>query len=116
MTVDQPELPTSRNASESVSDQLPAVLGGFDLTDQVRFSGGFPHEVFNRLRADEPILLHPPGRTRDGESFWVLSRYEDVVEAAANPVFSSQGGEAGKAAAPTSTTSRRAPTPAGCST
>ncbi|CAM03412.1 cytochrome P450 [Saccharopolyspora erythraea NRRL 2338] len=92
MTVDQPELPTSRNASESVSDQLPAVLGGFDLTDQVRFSGGFPHEVFNRLRADEPILLHPPGRTRDGESFWVLSRYEDVVEAAANPVFSSQGG------------------------
>ncbi|MEU2624189.1 cytochrome P450 [Streptomyces sp. NPDC007157] len=92
MSLEQPALPLSRSATEVSADELPAVLGGFDLSDQDRFGAGFPHEVFARLRREAPILLHPPGRTRDGENFWVLSRYADVVEAAAHPLLSSQGG------------------------
>ncbi|MDQ2959008.1 MAG: cytochrome P450 [Actinomycetota bacterium] len=74
------------------NEKLPSVLEGFDLTDQSQFARGFPHEVFGRLRAEAPVLWHPPGRTADGEGFWVLSRYEDMREAADNPVFSAQGG------------------------
>lgn len=90
--MEQPAVPISRSAAEAFDGELPVVLGGFDLTDQDRFADGFPHGVFARLRQEAPILRHPPGRTRDGESFWVLSRYSDVVEAAANPLLSSQGG------------------------
>ncbi|MCZ7417351.1 MULTISPECIES: cytochrome P450 [unclassified Streptomyces] len=72
--------------------ELPTVLGGFDLTDQAEFAKGFPHEVFARLRAEAPVLWHPPGQTADGEGFWVLSGYADLKEAAEDPVFSSQGG------------------------
>jgi cytochrome P450 len=92
MTLQQPALPTSRGDADSVTNQLPSVLGGFDLTDLARFSQGFPHEVFTRLRESSPVLLHPPGYTRDGDSFWVLSRYADMLEAAADPAFSSLGG------------------------
>jgi len=88
----QPALSTSRGVDEVAGEELPEVLGGYDLSDQDRFAGGFPYEVFARLRDSAPILRHPPGRTRDGESFWVLSRYDDIVEAANNPVFSSQSG------------------------
>ncbi len=72
--------------------ELPEFLGGFDLTDQARFAEGFPHHVFTRLRAEAPIFFHPGGRTADGEGFWVVTRYADVVAAGADPVFSSQGG------------------------
>src|SRR5215469_18508772 len=60
---------------------LPEVLDGFDLTDLDRFSAGFPHEVFSRLRSQAPIFYHPAGHSRDGEGFWVLSRYADMVTA-----------------------------------
>lgn len=72
--------------------QLPPVLDGFDLSDQGRFTDGFPHHVFTRLRREAPVFFHPPGRTADGEGFWVLSRYDDIKAAAADPAFSSQGG------------------------
>jgi cytochrome P450 len=75
-----------------LSDQLPAALAGFDLTDQSRFAAGFPHEVFAALRRESPLFRHPAGMTADGEGFWVLTRYADLVEAAEDPVFSSQGG------------------------
>jgi cytochrome P450 len=75
-----------------MSDELPAALGGFALTDQPRYAGGFPHEVFAQLRRSAPILWHPGVHTRDGEGFWVLSRYADVVAAADLPALSSQGG------------------------
>ncbi|KAA2257255.1 cytochrome P450 [Solihabitans fulvus] len=80
------------SVQSSASDQLPAALGGFDLTDQAQFAVGFPHEVFARLREEAPVLWHPPGKTVDGEGFWVLSRYADLVEASDDPVFSAQGG------------------------
>jgi cytochrome P450 len=75
-----------------MTQEFPAELDGFDLSDQSRFTGGFPHHVFTRLRAAAPIMFHPPGRTADGEGFWVLSRYDDILAAAADPAFSSQGG------------------------
>jgi len=71
---------------------LPGVLDGFALTDQSRYRAGFPHEVFARLRSAAPVLWHPGVHTRDGEGFWVLSRYTDILEAAALPTLSSQGG------------------------
>jgi cytochrome P450 len=74
-------------------DGLPAVLGGFDLTDLARFTAGFPHEVFTRLRHEAPVLYHPPGQTRDGEGFWVLSRYSDIAKVGSDiALFSSEGG------------------------
>jgi cytochrome P450 len=72
--------------------ELPAVLGGFDLTDQSRYAAGVPYDVFARLRAEAPILFHPPGTTADGEGFWVLTRHADIVAAGADPAFSAQGG------------------------
>lgn len=72
---------------------LPAVLDGFDLTDLNRFRAGFPHDVFTRLRQETPVLYHPPGHSRDGEGFWVLSRYADIAEAGSDiALFSSEGG------------------------
>lgn len=76
----------------TIDHELPAVLGGFDLSDQSRFADGVPHELFARLRRDDPVLFHPGGRTADGDGFWVLTRHADIVEAAASPDFSAQGG------------------------
>jgi cytochrome P450 len=80
--------------TQSTADQvgLPAVLGGFDLTDQARFADGIPYDVFAALRRDARVLLHPAGHTADGESFWVLSRHADIAAAAADPAFSAQTG------------------------
>ncbi|MGP3966648.1 cytochrome P450 [Streptomyces sp. 6N223] len=75
-----------------MSTELPSVLDGYDLSDQSRFAEGFPHEVFARLRQEAPVLWHPRGQTKDGEGFWVLSRYADMKAAAEDEVFSSQGG------------------------
>ncbi|WP_367129078.1 cytochrome P450 [Saccharothrix sp. HUAS TT1] len=71
---------------------LPEVLDGFDLTDHTRFADGVPHEVFARLRREAPVLRHPPGTSADGDPFWVLTRHADIVAAASDPVFSTQGG------------------------
>ncbi|KAB2348446.1 cytochrome P450 [Actinomadura rudentiformis] len=64
-----------------------------DLTDLDRFAGGFPYEVFERLRRQAPVWWHPPTEnTPDGEGFWVVSRYHDVVAAGTDAAtFSSQG-------------------------
>lgn len=72
--------------------ELPAVLDGFDLTDHTRFAAGVPHELFARLRREEPVLWHPPGTSADGDGFWVLTRHADIAAAALDPAFSTQGG------------------------
>ncbi|HEY5836709.1 cytochrome P450 [Streptomyces sp.] len=72
--------------------ELPAVLGGFDLTDQSGFAGGIPYDLFARLRREAPALYHPAGTLPDGEGFWVLTRHADIAAASVDPVFSSQGG------------------------
>ncbi len=70
------------------------MIDAFDLTDLDNFVDGFPHHVFDRLRADAPVHFHPPTpNTPGGEGFWVLSRYSDIVAAANDPgTFSSEGG------------------------
>ncbi|MCK9878614.1 cytochrome P450 [Frankia sp. Ag45/Mut15] len=70
----------------------PATPGDLDLTDGTRFADGIPYDLLARLRAEAPVLLHPPGSSVDGEAFWVLTRYADIAAVAADPVFSSQGG------------------------
>ena len=54
---------------------------GVDLTDPRTFADGIPHDVFARLRAEEPVAWHPeregPGI---GSGFWSVTRHADVVE------------------------------------
>jgi cytochrome P450 len=71
-------------------------LSDIDLTDLDRFAGGFPHELFTRLRRERPIFWHEPtAHTPDGEGFWVLTRHADVLAAANAPdLFSSDGSAA----------------------
>ncbi|MFD4261732.1 cytochrome P450 [Streptomyces sp. NPDC058534] len=82
--------------SDSAIDLLPPVLNGFDLTDHARFAtidGGFPYELFSRLRREAPVLFHPPGQTADQEGFWVVSRHADIAAVANDPqTFSARGG------------------------
>lgn len=71
-------------------------LDDIDLTQSSLYRHGFPHEVFNTLRDEAPVWRHPdtPGlKETMGESFWVLSRYEDIKAAnRASDVFLSCGG------------------------
>ncbi|HXA13355.1 MAG TPA: cytochrome P450 [Mycobacterium sp.] len=65
-----------------------------DLTDLDRFAAGFPYRVFDELRRESPVWFHPPtAHTPGGEGFWVLSRYADIVNAAADAAtYSSETG------------------------
>ena len=69
-------------------------LDDIDLADLDRFTAGFPFGVFDDLRRDAPVWWHPPtAHTPGGEGFWVLSRYADIVAAAADDAtFSSETG------------------------
>jgi cytochrome P450 len=71
-------------------------LDDIDLTDLDCFAGGFPHELFTVLRREAPVWFHPPtAHTPGGEGFWVLSRYADIQNAAADAAtFSSVSGGA----------------------
>jgi cytochrome P450 len=66
-----------------------------DLTDLDAFAHGFPHDAFRELRDERPVWWHEPTEhTPDGEGFWVLSRYDDVLAAATDSAtFSSDGSE-----------------------
>jgi cytochrome P450 len=64
----------------TVTSARPTVPEDVDLTDLDRFAGGFPHDVFTRLRTDAPIAWHEPtAHTPDGEGFWVITRHADVT-------------------------------------
>ena len=48
-----------------------------DLIDPKRFEQSVPHEWFTWLRHNAPVFKHAePG----GPGFWVVTRYDDVVE------------------------------------
>lgn len=66
----------------------------FDLSDDLSFARGFPHEVFSWLRENDPVHWHEPTAcTPNGEGFWVVSRYDDVMQILRNPgLFSSETG------------------------
>ncbi|HSZ36367.1 MAG TPA: cytochrome P450 [Acidimicrobiales bacterium] len=69
-------------------------LEGVDLTDLDTFADGFPHSVFRRHRAVAPVWWHEPtGHTPDGEGFWSVACYDDVLRVLNDPVtFSSETG------------------------
>ncbi len=65
---------------------MPAASGfpDIDLTDPDRFTEGFPHAWFRRLRAEAPLCWHeePEG---EGPGFWVVSKYDDLRSVSRNP-------------------------------
>jgi cytochrome P450 len=68
-----------------VTDRGPREL---NLTDSALYAQGFPHEVFTRLRRDEPVRWQTfpegfPGDHDDG--FWVLSKHEDIQMVSRHP-------------------------------
>ena len=69
-------------------------LDDIDLADLDQFTAGFPYRAFDVLRREAPVWWHPPtAHTPGGEGFWVLSRYADIVAAAADAeTFSSETG------------------------
>lgn len=72
----------------------PSDLDGLDLVDLDRFAGGFPHDVFTRLRAEAPVWWHPPHpKAPGGEGFWVVTRHADVLAVLRDAaLYSSEGG------------------------
>jgi cytochrome P450 len=71
-------------------------LDGVDLTDLDTFSDGFPHGVFRRHRELAPVWWHQPtAHTPDGEGFWSVATYDEVLRVLHDPAtFSSEtGGE-----------------------
>ena len=65
-----------------------------DLSDNLTFGGGFPHETFSWLRDRDPVHWHDATpKSPDGEGFWVVSRYDDIMEVFRTPeTFSSNTG------------------------
>ncbi|HZM31913.1 MAG TPA: cytochrome P450 [Acidimicrobiales bacterium] len=54
------------------------MLAEIDLLDRDRFTQGIPHEWFTWLRANAPVFHH---EEPDGDGFWVITRYDDIVAA-----------------------------------
>lgn len=48
-----------------------------DLKDPDLYLDRAPHDVFARLRREEPVYWNPE---RDGAGFWSITRYADIVE------------------------------------
>jgi cytochrome P450 len=69
-------------------------MDGVDLTDLDNFAGGFPHELFVRHRAEAPVWWHAPTEhTPDGEGFWSVATYAEVLHVLKEPVrYSSETG------------------------
>lgn len=58
-----------------------------DLKDPDLYLGGPPHDLFARLRAEDPVHWNPES---DGRGFWAITKYEDIVAISKNPaLFSS---------------------------
>ena len=69
-------------------------LRGVDLTDLDTFARGFPHDIFRRHREAAPVWWHEPTRhTPDGEGFWSVATYDEVLAVLNDPVtYSSETG------------------------
>ncbi len=60
-----------------------------DLLDPETFAQGVPFGLFSQLRHEAPVFWHEQ-KGAWGDGFWVVTRYEDVVEVSRTPeVFSS---------------------------
>jgi cytochrome P450 len=69
-------------------------MDGVDLTDLDNFAAGFPHDLFARHRAEAPVWWHEPTEhTPDGEGFWSVATYAEVLHVLKEPVrYSSETG------------------------
>jgi len=59
-------------------------LEDLDFTKLASFGGDMPHDWFTLLRREAPVWYHPPiadAPELDGEGFWVLAKYDDIVAA-----------------------------------
>ena len=72
-------------------------LEDIDLTDLALFAGGFPDEVFARLRHQAPVWWHEPTvHTPDGVGFWVVSGHAPMQAIGSDAqTFSSAGAPGG---------------------
>jgi hypothetical protein len=66
-------------------------LGAVDLTDLGTFVDGFPHDAFRLHREVAPVWWHEAtAHTSDGEGFWSVACYDEVLRVLNDPVtFSS---------------------------
>ena len=76
-----------------MSDHLtpPSFVDPLDLVDPVRYArGGYPHEVWTRLRAEVPVArIVAPGF----KPFWAITKHADIMDVSRRPqVFSSEYG------------------------
>jgi cytochrome P450 len=69
-------------------------LGDVDLTDLDAFADGFPHDIFRLHRDQAPVWWHEPTvHTPDGEGFWSVATYGEVLQVLHDPeTFSSETG------------------------
>lgn len=52
------------------------------LVDPASYLGGFPADLFRKLRDEDPVSLQ---RESESKSFWAVTRYRDVLEVLKNP-------------------------------
>ncbi len=73
---------------------MPDTLGQVDLTDLDNFAGGFPHDIFRLHREQAPVWWHEPtAHTPDGEGFWSVATYDEVLQVLDDPrTYSSETG------------------------
>jgi cytochrome P450 len=73
---------------------MRADLNRVDLTDLDTFADGFPHDVFRLHRELAPVWWHEPTpHTPDGEGFWSVATYDEVLQVLRDPsTFSSETG------------------------
>ena len=71
-----------------------AGLAAVDLTDLDNFDSGFPHEIFELHRRESPVWRHEAtAHTPDGEAFWSVATYEEVLQVLRDPsTYSSERG------------------------
>src|SRR3984957_17989748 len=81
---------------QSPHDDGPVLrdLGDVDLTDLDTFADGFPHDIFRLHRDQAPVWWHEPTvHTPDGEGFWSVAAYDEVLQVLRDPVtYSSETG------------------------
>jgi linalool 8-monooxygenase len=66
---------------------MTATVTAPDLKDPDLYFDRAPHDLFARLRTEQPVYWNPES---DGAGFWALTRYADIVEVSRNPgLFSS---------------------------
>jgi cytochrome P450 len=72
----------------------PHSMAEIDLTDLDNFTDGFPHDLFAIHQREAPVYWHEPTEnTPDGEGFWSVATYADVLEVLKSPeTYSSERG------------------------